>query len=166
LASDQVALSSQALSNDTLINVWSGGWEWCEKETSGSTIVRNNVTCSAEYGTGGPWFGKMHVRDDSWTKTMAKAAAAGFRTLLSSPFYLNAENYGSNFDEVWPYCKSNQAGRPDGGAQHAAWIQFMPCPRRLPLTTSCACGRGTQITRSSRLRSMQSSWVKTAAWSY
>ena len=91
------------LSKDTLINVWSGGWEWCSKETSGSTVVRNNQTCSAEYGTGGSWFGKMHVRDQSWTQTMAKAAHAGFKTILSSPFYLNAENYGSNFDEVWPY---------------------------------------------------------------
>lgn len=35
------------LRNDTLINVWSGGWEWCEKATSGSTVVRNNNTCSA-----------------------------------------------------------------------------------------------------------------------
>ena len=83
--------------------MWSGGWEWCEKKTSGSTIVRNNETCSTEYGSGGPWFGKMHVRDNAWTKTMAKAAAAGFKTILSSPFYLNAQNYGSNFDEVWPY---------------------------------------------------------------
>ena len=84
--------------------VWSGGWEWCDgHEVSGSTVIRNNQTCSAEYGTGGPWFGKMHVRDNSWTKTMAKAAAAGYQTILSSPFYLNAENAGSNFDEVWPY---------------------------------------------------------------
>ena len=45
----------------------------------------------------------MHVRDNSWMKTMALAAQAGFKTILSSPFYLNAENYGSNFDEVWPY---------------------------------------------------------------
>lgn len=75
-----------ALPKDTLINVWSGGWEWCTKDTSGSSVVRNNETCSAEYGTGGPWFGKMHVRDNSWAAAMSKAATAGFRTILSSPF--------------------------------------------------------------------------------
>lgn len=34
---------------------------------------------------------------------MAKVAAAGHRSVLSSPFYMNAENAGSNFDEVWPW---------------------------------------------------------------
>eukprot|EP01050_Picozoa_sp_SAG11_P012398 SAG11_NODE_1374_length_5090_cov_8.176718_6_plen_239_part_00 len=111
-------LPALPLRNDTLINVWSGGWEWCEKETSGSSAPRNNETCSTTYGTGGSWFGKMHVRDSAWTKTMAKAAAAGFKTILSSPFYLNAENYGSNFDEVWPYYYTIEptAFSLDGGA--------------------------------------------------
>ena len=42
------------LRSDTLINVWSGGWEWCQKQTSGSSVVRSNETCSKEYGSGGP----------------------------------------------------------------------------------------------------------------
>jgi len=44
--------------------------------------------------------------------------AAGFKTILSSPFYLNAENYGSNFDEVWPYYYAIEptAFSLDGGA--------------------------------------------------
>ena len=95
--------SGVALAKDSLVNVWRGGWEWCTKPTSGGQVVRTNVTCSPEYGTSGPWFGKMHVRDNSWTTTMATAAAAGYQTVLSSPFYLNAENSGSNFDEVWPW---------------------------------------------------------------
>lgn len=137
----EVFESGAALDADSLVNVWSGGWEWCgymrfghvfctalrhapeivsslpalcsgwlrlhacrcEKPTSGSTAVRDNTTCSYEYGAGGPWFGKMHVRDDSWTHTISKVAAAGHRAVLSSPFYLNAENSGSNFDEVWPW---------------------------------------------------------------
>jgi hypothetical protein len=44
------------------------------------------------------WFGNMRVRDNSWNDTMAKAAAAGYKTVLSSPYYLNAVNQGSNFD--------------------------------------------------------------------
>jgi len=86
-----------------LVNVWQGGWEWCTREKSSGTVIRNNITCSHTYGTSGPWFGKMHVRDFSWTNSMGKAAAAGYRTVLSSPFYLNAQNAGSNFDEAWPF---------------------------------------------------------------
>ena len=96
-------LPASSANDGTLINVWSGGWEWCDKETSGSSIIRDNTTCSATYGDGGGGFGKMHIRDGSWRKTMAKAAAAGFKTILSSPFYINAQNMGSNFDEAWPY---------------------------------------------------------------
>eukprot|EP01046_Picozoa_sp_COSAG06_P010416 COSAG06_NODE_568_length_14183_cov_130.573843_14_plen_86_part_00 len=43
------------------------------------------------------------MRDNSWAGTMSRAATAGHKTVLSSPFYLNAENGGSNFDEVWPW---------------------------------------------------------------
>jgi hexosaminidase len=69
----------------------------------------------------------MKVRDDSWKTVMGKATAAGFATVvrcsvcdglpcgcvdyvdpttrlqLSSPFYLNVINQGSNFNEDWPF---------------------------------------------------------------
>lgn len=87
----------------TMVNVWMAGWEWCTRAVSSSAADRTNASCAYNYGNGGPWFGKMHVRDFSWTRTMGKAAAAGYKTILSSPFYLNAHNAGSNFDEAWPY---------------------------------------------------------------
>ena len=89
--------------NSTMVNVWRAGWEWCSRETSSNTVDRSNASCASNYGNGGPWFGKKHVRDFSWTSAMAKAAVAGYKTVLSSPFYLNVHNAGSNFDEAWPY---------------------------------------------------------------
>jgi hexosaminidase len=77
------------LPTSTVVNVWRGGWEYCAKTTSGSTVVRGKTACSpAESTGGGGWFGRMRVRDGSWTQTMGRAAAAGYRTVLSSPFYL------------------------------------------------------------------------------
>ena len=45
----------------------------------------------------------MKVRDGSWKAVMGRAAHAGFSTVLSSPFYLNVINQGSNFNEDWPF---------------------------------------------------------------
>ena len=87
-----------ALAPDTVVNVWKGGWEWCSKEMSGSTAVQNNATCKAT-GSGNA----MKTRNSAWKTVMAKATAAGFGTVLSSPFYLNVINQGSNFNEDWPF---------------------------------------------------------------
>jgi hypothetical protein len=35
------------LAQDTVVNVWKGGWEWCTKEMSGSTAVQVSKTHSA-----------------------------------------------------------------------------------------------------------------------
>eukprot|EP00040_Diaphanoeca_grandis_P018300 m.96192 g.96192 ORF g.96192 m.96192 type:complete len:609 (+) comp26874_c0_seq1:62-1888(+) len=92
------------LAKDTVINVWRGGWQYCHKTTSGSSAAQTNLTCSHDPDKiPSSWFGNMRVRDNSWTDTMAKAAAAGHHTVLSSPYYLNAVNSGSNFDEDWPF---------------------------------------------------------------
>ena len=45
----------------------------------------------------------MKLRDDSWKTVMGRATAAGHPTVLSSPYYLNDINQGSNFDEHWPF---------------------------------------------------------------
>jgi hypothetical protein len=66
-------------------------------------VVRDNTTCSPSESDKGEWFGRMRVRDGSWAPTMGRAAAAGHRTVLSSPFYLNVQNQGSNFNEDWPF---------------------------------------------------------------
>ena len=114
----EVFESGTALPAAALVNVWSGGWLWCSKQTSGSSVNRT-ADCSADYDKGGPneWFGKMHVRDDGpWKATMAKVAAAGHRSVLSSPFYMNAGNAGSNFDEAWPwYYSVEPTDFPAGG---------------------------------------------------
>lgn len=86
------------LAPETIINVWKGGWEWCSKPMSGSTAVQSNATCTAEF-TGNA----MKIRNTAWRTVMAKATAAGFGTVLSSPFYLNVINQGSNFNEDWPF---------------------------------------------------------------
>jgi hypothetical protein len=92
------------LAKDTLVNVWRGGWQYCHKATSGSTAAQTNVTCSHDPDKiPTSWFGNMRVRDSSWTTTMGKAAEAGYKTVLSSPYYLNVVNDGSNFDEDWPF---------------------------------------------------------------
>ena len=86
------------LAKDTVVNVWKGGWEWCTKEMSGSTAVQSNATCKPT-GHGNA----MKTRNSAWKIVMAKATAAGFGTVLSSPFYLNVINQGSNFNEDWPF---------------------------------------------------------------
>ena len=56
------------LTTDTVVNVWKGGWEYCAKQTSGSTLVRDNTTCSKGESDKGEWFGRMRVRDGSWAQ--------------------------------------------------------------------------------------------------
>eukprot|EP00729_Bicosta_minor_P018478 gene18478-2929_t len=41
-----------ALPETALVNIWSGGWLWCSKQTSGSSVNRS-VDCSADYDKGG-----------------------------------------------------------------------------------------------------------------
>eukprot|EP00035_Acanthoeca_spectabilis_P012649 m.229213 g.229213 ORF g.229213 m.229213 type:complete len:664 (+) comp15677_c0_seq1:33-2024(+) len=109
------------LTASTVVNVWKGKWEYCTKAMSGSEVIRNNKTCapvqSAPGGSG--YSGRMMVRDNSWAEVMGKAAAAGHRTVLSAPFYLNHQNYGSNFVEDWPFLYAIEptawnASTPDG----------------------------------------------------
>ena len=87
------------LAKDTVVNVWKGSWEWCTKAPEGNEVLRNNKTCTKDAVT----FTGMKVRDNSWRTVMGKASAAGFNTVLSSPFYLNVINQGSNFNEDWPF---------------------------------------------------------------
>jgi hypothetical protein len=84
------------LATDTVVNVWRGSWTWCSKPAEGSTAVQNNNTCGLSIGANA-----MKVRDKSWRAVMGKATAAGYKTVLSSPYYLNVINQGSNFNEDW-----------------------------------------------------------------
>lgn len=83
------------LAKDTVVNVWKGQWTWCTKESEGNSALQNPKTCNASMPRGDA----MKVRDDSWRGTMGRATAAGFNTVLSSPYYLNVINEGSNFNE-------------------------------------------------------------------
>ena len=66
---------------------------------------------------------------------MASATAAGYRTVLSAPYYLNVVNQGSNVNEDWPWYytleptdfppppgnTSSRAGATNANASASAW---------------------------------------------
>ena len=82
---------------------------------------------------------------------MGRATAAGFNTVLSSPYYLNVINQGSNFHEDWPFYYSVEPTSfeaPDGQLLSeeqketaVTGVEACMCSECVATTLPFACGR-------------------------
>ena len=74
-----------------------------------------------------------------WQKEMARVAAAGFKSVLSAPFYLNVISYGEDWPKYYSVNPANFTGGADadkkgliGGLEACMWSEFVDAANFIP----------------------------------